>query len=262
MRACSSVVERHPFKVSVEGSIPSRPSIPTRVVIIRFIIKRIFGNIRAYMKNYFNLLIKIDRVSAWVLFASMLLYFITGYGMTKGIISASFATKLHLDILPIIVIIAFTIHTYFAIHLAFKRWRIWNPFTKVILFAFYAAFLIFFGYIEIFYPGKFKANNQPSLTPQINAPKGEDDEDETILAPQKSSTSQSKIFTRTELAKFNGQNGQPAYLAVDGVVYDLSSVFVNGKHFQHMAGQELSNAFNSQHIKSQITKYPVVGKLQ
>ena len=31
-----------------------------------------------------------------------------------------------------------------------------------------------------------------------------------------------KIFTKNELAQYNGQNGQPAYVAVQGVVYDVS----------------------------------------
>ncbi len=33
-----------------------------------------------------------------------------------------------------------------------------------------------------------------------------------------------KTFTLEELKQFNGQNGQPAYVAVDGVVYDVSNV--------------------------------------
>ena len=31
-----------------------------------------------------------------------------------------------------------------------------------------------------------------------------------------------KKFSKAELAKFDGQNGQPAYVAVDGTVYDVS----------------------------------------
>ena len=37
--------------------------------------------------------IKIDRFAAWVLLVGMTLYFISGYGMAKGIFDASLATK-------------------------------------------------------------------------------------------------------------------------------------------------------------------------
>lgn len=33
-----------------------------------------------------------------------------------------------------------------------------------------------------------------------------------------------KTFTTTELAEFDGRNGHPAYVAVKGVVYDVSNV--------------------------------------
>lgn len=34
----------------------------------------------------------------------------------------------------------------------------------------------------------------------------------------------SATFNQTELAKYNGQDGQPAYVAVDGVVYDVTGL--------------------------------------
>lgn len=33
-----------------------------------------------------------------------------------------------------------------------------------------------------------------------------------------------KIFTEEELGKYDGQNGNPAYVAIDGVVYDVTDV--------------------------------------
>ena len=71
-----------------------------------------------------------------------------------------------------------------------------------------------------------------------------------------------KIFTSEELVKYNGQKGQPAYVAVDDIVYDVSAIFQEGFHYSHLAGQELTAAFLSQHTKDQITKYPVIGKLK
>ena len=39
-----------------------------------------------------------------------------------------------------------------------------------------------------------------------------------------------KTFTKTQLAKFDGKNGNAAYVAYEGIVYDVSSKWANGKH--------------------------------
>lgn len=70
-----------------------------------------------------------------------------------------------------------------------------------------------------------------------------------------------KTFTLEELAKYNGQNGKHSYVAVDGVVYDVSGIFINGQHYEHVAGKELTQEFFSKHAKKQIEKYKVVGEL-
>lgn len=52
-----------------------------------------------------------------------------------------------------------------------------------------------------------------------------------------------KAFTVTELASFNGQNGNPAYIAVDGVVYDVTKVAVWGSRLHNgvfQAGKDYS----------------------
>ncbi|WP_261809518.1 cytochrome b5 domain-containing protein [Levilactobacillus humaensis] len=74
------------------------------------------------------------------------------------------------------------------------------------------------------------------------------------------------VFNRTELAKFNGQDGQPAYVAVDGVVYDVSGVeaWKGGKHHGNLAGNELTSVIDGQspHGRKVLAKLPVVGKYQ
>lgn len=71
----------------------------------------------------------------------------------------------------------------------------------------------------------------------------------------------SRSFTRAELAQYNGQNGKPAYVAVNNTVYDVTPVFVQGKHFGHLAGQDLTGAFLRQHAPVTLSGYPVVGVL-
>ncbi len=78
---------------------------------------------------------------------------------------------------------------------------------------------------------------------------------ETITMPE---------FNTEELAKYNGQNGNPAYVAVDGKVYDVSNVSVwkNGSHFgKFTAGQDLTEEIKSisPHGLSKLDSVPIVG---
>lgn len=75
---------------------------------------------------------------------------------------------------------------------------------------------------------------------------------------------QQKQFTLEELSQYNGSNGKPAYVAVDGIVYDLSKVepWAGGKHFGLIAGKDLTSEFNSHHgIKKVLNDKPKVGIL-
>ena len=75
-----------------------------------------------------------------------------------------------------------------------------------------------------------------------------------------------KEFTVDELAKYDGQNGNPAYVAVDGNVYDVSGVGVwkDGNHFgKYFAGRDLSKEILlSPHGKSKLSEVPLVGTLK
>lgn len=70
-----------------------------------------------------------------------------------------------------------------------------------------------------------------------------------------------RVFTREELVMYNGTGGRPAYVAVNGLVHDVTTVFIGGKHFEHLAGQELTGAFLRQHDPATLSRYPVVGRL-
>ena len=193
-------------------------------------------------------LIKLDRLAAWVLLLSMLLYFVSGYGMTKGIMNSSLAIQIHNNILPYIAFTAFIIHTAYATRLAFIRWKIWRLF-KYIWGLFFILAIVGFIYVASFY----KKPEPPKPTNQT---------DSAVMNETSTQTSSVKTFSTAELSKYNGRDGQPAYVAVDGNVYDLSEVFESGAHFSHFAGTELTNAFYSYHAKSALSKYPIVGNLE
>ena len=73
-------------------------------------------------------------------------------------------------------------------------------------------------------------------------------------------------MTKEELAKFDGRNGQPAYVAVHDVIYDLSasSYWGEGNHMNaHQAGQDLTEELKSApHVRTVVERFPVVGKLE
>ena len=75
-----------------------------------------------------------------------------------------------------------------------------------------------------------------------------------------------KRFTQEELAGFDGQDGRPAYIAVDGVVYDAtgSRLWRDGNHVRaHDAGADLSREITmAPHPKDRLERLPRVGILQ
>jgi len=72
-----------------------------------------------------------------------------------------------------------------------------------------------------------------------------------------------KVFTKEEVAQYNGKNGNPAYVIFKGKVYDVSSSFLwkDGIHqVFHSAGVDLTNAFEqAPHGGDVLEKFPVVG---
>lgn len=191
-------------------------------------------------------IIKADRLAAWILFFVAIAYAITGYGMTKGLIDRQMATSLHLGWLGAIGLVAFVIHTSWAIHLALKRNNIWNRLAKTSLIGFYIVIILFFGYVNFFYSGAKIVVTTPS----------DDYISNSVIAP---ATPTVKIFTASTLKSFNGLNGQPAYVAIDGVVYDMTEYFINGSHYGYSAGQDLSAAFHNQHSNNFLNGLTVIG---
>lgn len=72
-------------------------------------------------------------------------------------------------------------------------------------------------------------------------------------------------FTLEELSKYNGIRGNPPYVSVNGIIYDLSSVqsWDGGVHFGIVAGSDATNNFNTCHGASKILDtIPKVGILK
>lgn len=74
------------------------------------------------------------------------------------------------------------------------------------------------------------------------------------------------VLTVEELAAYNGKDGQPAYVAVDGVIYDVTDVpeWENGEHYSGLtAGNDLTEEIKNQspHGLSVLDGLPVVGTL-
>jgi predicted heme/steroid binding protein len=73
------------------------------------------------------------------------------------------------------------------------------------------------------------------------------------------------VLTLDQLFLYNGKNGQPAYVAVDGVIYDVTKVpqWKNGDHHGFTAGNDLTVEIKtvSPHGLSKLVGLPVVGTL-
>lgn len=73
-----------------------------------------------------------------------------------------------------------------------------------------------------------------------------------------------KEFTLEELSLYDGRLGKPAYVAIEGIVYDLSKkeAWTGGSHFGLTAGKDLTAQFNSCHGMAKIIKnLPQVGTI-
>ena len=80
-------------------------------------------------------------------------------------------------------------------------------------------------------------------------------------------TDVAKVFTAAELAKYDGKNGNPAYVAVDGTVYDVTNVAAwrDGTHAggSITAGMDQTEALKrSPHGVKNLEGLPVVGTYQ
>lgn len=73
-----------------------------------------------------------------------------------------------------------------------------------------------------------------------------------------------KEFSKSQLALRNGQDREEIWIAYQGIIYDVTSskLWRNGKHYEHWAGQDLTDelidAPHDQQVFDRLTK---VGRL-
>lgn len=88
----------------------------------------------------------IDRIAAWVLVSCFLIYMVSGLDIQLRFLSPRLSSLIHLVYLFAIAQTAFMIHTSYAIHMAFKRWKKWNALGKSLL-GVYLAVNVYLFYI-------------------------------------------------------------------------------------------------------------------
>lgn len=72
-------------------------------------------------------------------------------------------------------------------------------------------------------------------------------------------------YTTSQLALRNGQDREEVWCAYKGLIYDVtrSKLWRDGKHYEHWAGQDLTDEFkDAPHTINVFDKFNVVGKVQ
>ena len=91
-----------------------------------------------------------------------------------------------------------------------------------------------------------------------------DNNHKTCIEQEHEATNKIKTFTLEELAKYDGKNGNRAYVAVRGVVYDVTNTptWETLTHFGMSAGKDLTTPFASCHSATVILRVlPIVGRI-
>lgn len=72
-------------------------------------------------------------------------------------------------------------------------------------------------------------------------------------------------FSKQQLALRNGQDREEVWIAFEGIIYDVtnSRLWREGKHYEHWAGQDLTDELpEAPHDSKVFEKLQVIGKLE
>jgi len=72
-------------------------------------------------------------------------------------------------------------------------------------------------------------------------------------------------YSKSYLALRNGQDKPQIWIAFKGIIYDVtdSRLWKNGKHYEHWAGQDLTDELkDAPHSDQVFAKFEVVGRLE
>lgn len=73
-----------------------------------------------------------------------------------------------------------------------------------------------------------------------------------------------QTYTKDQLALRNGQDRDEIWIAYQGIIYDVtrSRLWRNGKHYEHWAGQDLTEELSdAPHTELVFERFKVIGNL-
>lgn len=74
-----------------------------------------------------------------------------------------------------------------------------------------------------------------------------------------------KEYSKAQLALRNGQDREEIWVAYQNIIYDVSSsrLWYKGKHYEHWAGQDLTDELpDAPHTDQVFAKFKVMGRLK
>lgn len=101
---------------------------------------------------------------------------------------------------------------------------------------------------------------------EISENTGENSRENPVENPRENPVEKTHmVFTPMELSKYTGKDGTPAYVAVNGIVYDVTDApgWTKGRHYGVTAGKDITNEFEACHMSPiALKKLKVVGKME
>ena len=95
----------------------------------------------------FKFLAWFDRYGKWILAVFMLLFIITGLGITKGIMDPKLAKELHENVLPVPFYFLILMHVFCTMPARLVRWKIFQNERIAAAYSGLVAFLLLFLFI-------------------------------------------------------------------------------------------------------------------